>query len=75
MSGELLVILVVAIIVFPPKKIPELAHILTQIWRAGASLKEQAWIFFQVEIQKQQLVDNQHKAEKADKLYQENPDS
>lgn len=70
-SMELLVILVVALIVFGPNKLPMLAAHLGKLFRKAHHLKEQLQAFWETQIQEQQLLENQRKAEKADTHYEE----
>jgi sec-independent protein translocase protein TatB len=71
MSGELLVILLVAILVFGPNKLPMLAEHLGQLYKHFLKFKEQLEKFWQQQVNEQQLIQNQLKAKKADKLYSE----
>ena len=68
-SGELLIILVVALIVFGPDKLPMLAEHLGKLFRQFNKLKQQAASFWQTQLNEQQLRENQRKAEKADESY------
>lgn len=70
-SGELLVIMMVALIVFGPGKLPMLAAHLGKLFQRFNQLKQQAANFWQDQINEQQLRDNQRKAEKADSQYKE----
>jgi sec-independent protein translocase protein TatB len=69
MSGEVLVIFVVAIIVFGPSKLPMLAEHLGKLFRQINILKQKASTFWQDQLNEQQLLENQRKAEKADASY------
>lgn len=70
MSGELLVIFVVAIIVFGPSKLPMLAEHLGKLFRQITVLKQKASAFWHDQLNEQQLLENQRKAEKADASYE-----
>lgn len=70
-SGELLVIFVVALVVFGPNKLPMLAHHLGKLIRQLNHMKTQASSFWQAQLNEQQLLENQKKAEKADALYED----
>lgn len=69
--SELLIILVVALLVFGPSKLPELAHNLGKLFAKGRYLKEK----FESQLHKQQLQfdleQNIQKADEADKKYME----
>lgn len=68
--SEILVILVVALLVFGPEKLPSLARTLGKLVRKVNSLRDE----FQATLDKQILVDtleeNEHKAAQADKRYE-----
>lgn len=68
-SGELLVILVVALIVFGPGKLPMLAEHLGKLFRQINLLKQKVNSFWQAQLNEQQLLENKRKAEKADASY------
>lgn len=70
-SGEVLLTLLVALFVFGPKKLPMLAYHLGKLIARINLYKQQAMLFWQQQINEQQLHDNTEKAEKADKHYQE----
>ncbi|WP_165474888.1 twin-arginine translocase TatA/TatE family subunit [Legionella sp. PL877] len=72
MSGELLLTLFVAIVVFGPNKLPMLAEHLGKLFRQFNKLKQQATTFWRNQLNEQQLQENTRKAEKADALYQNN---
>ncbi len=69
MSTELFVILIVALLVFSPKKIPMLAHHLGILWRQVNVLKMQLTGWWQQQLQQIQLEENKRKADEADKIY------
>ncbi|MDR3502442.1 MAG: twin-arginine translocase TatA/TatE family subunit [Legionella sp.] len=71
MSMELLVIFIVALIVFGPKKLPMLATHLGLLIRQLQQWKTQAQIFWQQQLNEYQLQENQRQAEEADKYYKE----
>ena len=71
-SAELLLIMLVAIIVFGPSKLPMLANHLGKLLRHLNLLKQQAHEFWQTHMNEQQLQENQRKAEKADQVYRSN---
>ncbi|OGV42152.1 MAG: preprotein translocase subunit TatB [Legionellales bacterium RIFCSPHIGHO2_12_FULL_42_9] len=68
-SGELLVILLVACVVFGPNKLPMLARHLGLACRQLICFREQLNQFWQQQVSEQQLLHNQQKAEEADALY------
>ncbi|MGL5742652.1 MAG: Sec-independent protein translocase subunit TatA/TatB [Legionella sp.] len=70
MSGELLVILIVALIVFGPKKLPMLATHLGLLVRKLQQLKAQATTLLQQQVNELQLQENRRKAQEADKHYE-----
>ncbi|MGQ3889639.1 Sec-independent protein translocase subunit TatA/TatB [Legionella sp. CNM-1927-20] len=67
--SELLVIIIVALIVFGPNKLPMLAEHLGKFIRQLNSLKMQLTNLWQAQLNEQQLRENQQKAEKADIIY------
>lgn len=69
MSGEILVILIVALIVFGPKKLPMLATHLGLFIKKMNQLKAQATILWQQQLNEIQLHENQRKAKEAEKHY------
>lgn len=73
-TSELLLIFLVAIVVFGPNKLPMLASHLGKLVRSFTQLKQQATDFWQNQLNEQQLLENQRKAEKADAVYQEKID-
>lgn len=70
-SGELLLTLIVALIVFGPSKLPMLATHLGLLVRKINQIKEQATAFWQQQLNEQQLLENQRRAEQGDKQYKE----
>lgn len=72
MNMELLVIFIVALIVFGPKKLPMLATHLGLLFRQIHRWKAQATAFWQQQLNEHQLQENKRKAEEADKYYKEN---
>jgi sec-independent protein translocase protein TatB len=75
MSSELLLILVVALIVFGPKKLPMLATHLGLIVRQLNQLKTKASLLWEHQLNELHLEDNKRKAAEADKHYETNPQS
>ena len=71
MSAELLVILIVALIVFGPNKLPMLAGHLGLFIRKVNQLKNQASLLWEQQLKELQLEDNKRKAEEADKQYEQ----
>jgi Tat protein translocase TatB subunit len=71
MSAELLLILIVALIVFGPNKLPMLASHLGSLMRKINQLKNQASRLWEQQVQELQLEDNKRKAEEADKQYEQ----
>ncbi len=69
MSSELLVIIVVALIVFGPAKLPMLARHLGLALGKINRLKEQASALLQTQLKENQLQDNTRRAEEADGKY------
>lgn len=70
-SGELLLTLLVALLVFGPNKLPMLAEHLGKLFRHFNSFKQQLHTFWQAQLNEQQLRENTRKAEQADSLYQQ----
>ena len=71
MSGELLLIVVVALIVFGPNKLPLLASHLGWLFRTLQQFKWQASCLWQQKISEIQLLENQYKAKVADECYEQ----
>ncbi|MCP0914931.1 MULTISPECIES: twin-arginine translocase TatA/TatE family subunit [Legionella] len=69
-TGELLLILIVALLVFGPGKMPMLAQHLGKCVRLLQQYRQQILEFWQAQMNEQQLQDNLKKAEEADKKYQ-----
>lgn len=69
MSGEILVILIVALIVFGPKKLPMLATHLGLLLRKINHFKAQAVALWQQQLKEIQFQENQRKAQEADEQY------
>lgn len=72
-SMELLVILIVALVVFGPNKLPMLAAHLGKLFQQINHFKAKIHAFWQAQLHEQQLLENQRKAEKADTHYDEKP--
>ncbi|MCW8470344.1 twin-arginine translocase TatA/TatE family subunit [Fluoribacter gormanii] len=72
-SGELLVIFIVALIVFGPKKLPMLATHLGLLVKTFNQLKMQAAMLWQQQLNALQLQENQRKAKEADEQYKKEP--
>ncbi|HHF7375107.1 Sec-independent protein translocase subunit TatA/TatB [Legionella bozemanae] len=68
-GGELLVIFIVALIVFGPKKLLMLATHLGLLIRKLNQLKAQAALIWQQQLNALQLQENQRKAKEADEQY------
>lgn len=68
-SGELLLTLIVALIVFGPSKLPMLATHLGLLMRKINQFKEHVSSFWQQQLNEIQLQENQRKAEKVDEEY------
>ncbi len=68
--AELLLTLLVALLVFGPKKLPLLAHHLGRLMARLHYYQQQWKTFFQQQCDTQQLQDNIKKAEAADRDYQ-----
>lgn len=66
---ELLLILLVALIVFGPQKLPMLARHLGLLMRHLNQLKATTSIFWQQQLNECQLEENKHKAQEADNHY------
>lgn len=69
-TAELLVILIVALIVFGPKKLPMLATHLGLLVKKFHQIKAHAHILWQQQLNELQLQDNLRKAKEADEQYE-----
>jgi sec-independent protein translocase protein TatB len=69
-GSEILLIIVVALLVFNPKKLPMLANHLGILVRKTLDYKRCLTSFWQQQLDLQQLADNEQKANDADILYQ-----
>lgn len=69
MSGELVLIVIVSLVVFGPKKLPMLASHLGLVMRQITTWKSKLELLWDKQIKELQLQENQKKAEKADKHY------
>ncbi len=68
-SSELLLTFFVALLVFGPKKLPMLAEDLGKLFRHLMHFKQQITLFWQTQLNEQQLRENTRKGEEADRLY------
>jgi sec-independent protein translocase protein TatB len=71
--SELLLILVVALLVFGPKKLPMLAYHLGKLVGQFNHYKQQLTALWQHQLNEHQLQENLKKAQKADENYQQAP--
>lgn len=69
MSGELILIVLVALLVFGPKKLPMLATHLGLVMRQISIWKNKINVLWEQQVQELQLQENQRKADEADKHY------
>lgn len=69
MSGELILIVLVALLVFGPNKLPMLATHLGLVMRQISILKNKINVLWEQQVQELQLQENQRKADEADKHY------
>ncbi|WP_419419798.1 twin-arginine translocase TatA/TatE family subunit [Legionella sp. D16C41] len=69
--GEIIIILIVALIVFGPNKLPMLAEHLGKVIRQLNLFKAQLANFWQTQLNEQQLRENEEKAKKVDTIYQD----
>jgi len=67
--GELIVIFMVALLVFDAKKLPVLAQHLGWVYQHIIRIKAQAMVFLNAQWNAVQLIENEKKAEIADKAY------
>ncbi len=72
MSLELLVIFIVALLVFTPKQLPMLASHLAILVKKLQQLKTHAAVFWQQQLNQYQLLENQRKADEAERAYKKN---
>ncbi len=70
-AGELLLTLLVALFVFGPSKLPMLAHHLGKLFAKLNYYKQKAAMFYQSQLNEQQLQENIKKAEQADINYRQ----
>ncbi len=70
-AAELLLILLVALLVFGPAKLPMLAQHLGKFMKRMNHAKNQLSAFWNEQLQEHQLQENIKKAEKADAHYQQ----
>ncbi len=71
MSTEILLILIVALVVFGPNKLPMLAQHLGKLIKLFNSYKVKANLLLQQQLNEQQLKENLQKAKSADNTYLE----
>lgn len=69
MSSELLLIFVVALLVFSPKKLPMLASHLGSLIRQFNKLKSHTSLLWEQQLNELRLEENESKATEADKHY------
>lgn len=69
--SELLLTLMVALIVFGPKQLPMAATHLGKLLQRVNQFKRELGIYWQQQLDQEQLQINQQKAEQADKWYQD----
>lgn len=69
-SGELILTLFVALVVFGPNKLPMLAEHLGKLYRFFKLCRNQLGSAWEKLVSEQQLLENQKKAAAADKQYQ-----
>ena len=68
-TGQLLLTMLVALLVFGPNKLPMLAHHLGRLIARLDHYKQQANSLWQAHLNEQSLQENQRKAREADALY------
>lgn len=71
-SGEILIILIVALFVFGPKKLPMLATHLGLLLRKVHQIKKHFSVLWQQQLNEITLIENQRKAKEAEEHYKEN---
>ena len=71
MFGELLLIIVIAILVIHPKKWPMIAHHIAKSIQLLATYKQKAIQFWLIQLNRYQLEENNKKAAVADNEYQD----
>ncbi|MGL6028870.1 MAG: twin-arginine translocase TatA/TatE family subunit [Legionella sp.] len=74
-AGELLLILLVTLLVFGPKKLPMLATHLGLLLKKINGLKQQASVWWHQQQQQLTLQENERKAQEADALYKQSTKS
>lgn len=72
-SGELLLTVIVAFVVFGPSKLPMLAADLGLLIRKMNQIKVRAVAFWHQQLKASQLQENLRKAELGDELYKDRP--
>lgn len=72
MNGQLLLILIVALVVFGPKKLPMLASNLGHLMHQLQKVKQQLWLLWHQQQQASQLQENIKRAQAVDSSYQQN---
>jgi len=70
-SGQLLLTLLIALLVFGPDKLPMLARHAGQLIARLERYKQQASALWQSQLNEQQLQENTRKAHEADAVYQQ----
>lgn len=70
--GELFIILIVSLLVFPPPKWPMLAHHVAKSLRILQAYKHKAHTFWQAQLALYELTENEKKAAYADEQYKNN---
>ena len=66
--SEFVVVIIIALVVFPPKKIPELAQTLARVIKYVKTVKDQLSSSLEPLEKHLQLEDNKKRAEEAEKL-------
>ncbi len=70
-SGQLLLTILVALLVFGPDKLPMLARHLGRIMTQLERVKQKASILWQKQLQEHQLQENTRKARDVDAMYEQ----